>query len=100
MPLSPLNAPPRLRPRRPTGIPVGDLFTVMESWQQDSRILAAMTTILDIEAHAAAAVSAKPGLMQLLQLLRDRKVRRVEWSEKERHADPRNGGTGQGLRVP
>ncbi|EFJ44982.1 hypothetical protein VOLCADRAFT_106209 [Volvox carteri f. nagariensis] len=60
--------------RARTGIPVGDLFTVMESWGQDSRILAAMTTILQIEEQAARAVSAKPGLLQLLQLIKDHKV--------------------------
>lgn len=53
---------------------MGDLFTVMEGWAEPARILAAMTTILDIEAEAARAVSAKPGLMQLLQLLKERQV--------------------------
>ncbi|KAG2444612.1 hypothetical protein HXX76_001356 [Chlamydomonas incerta] len=60
--------------RARTGIPIGDLFTVMESWEEDSRILGSMNTILDIEADAAKAVSAKPGLMELLQLLKDRQV--------------------------
>ncbi|KXZ45261.1 hypothetical protein GPECTOR_56g357 [Gonium pectorale] len=60
--------------RQRTGIPMGDLFTVMESWDDAARIAASMSTILDIEAGAAAAVSAKPGLMQLLALLRERQV--------------------------
>ncbi|GIL87479.1 hypothetical protein Vretimale_1626 [Volvox reticuliferus] len=60
--------------RARTGIPVGDLFTVMESWDEDARIRASMTTILEIEEQAARAVSAKPGLMPLLQLLKDRQV--------------------------
>ncbi|GLC58380.1 hypothetical protein PLESTB_001352600 [Pleodorina starrii] len=60
--------------RARTGIPVGDLFTVMESWEEEPRIAASMATILQIEAQAAAAVSAKPGLMELMQLLRDKQV--------------------------
>jgi hypothetical protein len=38
--------------RQRTGIPVGDLFTVMEAWQDDGRIKAAMDVILEIEAGA------------------------------------------------
>lgn len=36
--------------RARTGIPMGDLFTVMEAWTDDARIKAAMDVILEIEA--------------------------------------------------
>ena len=47
--------------RARTGIPEGDLFTVMEAWREERRIAAAMDVILAIEAEAATRVSLKPG---------------------------------------
>ncbi|KAG2487568.1 hypothetical protein HYH03_013847 [Edaphochlamys debaryana] len=60
--------------RARTGIPMGDLFTVMEAWGEPARIAGAMDTILQIEAEAAKAVSAMPGLMPLLELIREKQV--------------------------
>ncbi|KAL6762209.1 HAD-like domain-containing protein [Haematococcus lacustris] len=59
--------------RNRTGIPVGDLFTVMESWQP-AAIQRAMTIILDIEAEAAARVTCKEGLDELLLTLKELQV--------------------------
>ncbi|KAF8065826.1 haloacid dehalogenase-like protein [Scenedesmus sp. PABB004] len=61
--------------RRRTDIPVGDLFVAMESWEEPGRIKASMDIILEIEAEAAARVSAKPGLIDLLEMLRDADVK-------------------------
>ena len=55
------------------GIPQGDLFTVLEA-STPEHIQHAMNVILEIEAEAAQRVSLKPGLLPLLQLLRERKV--------------------------
>lgn len=51
-------------------IPMGDLFTVMETWTEGSRIAKSMDIILDIEATAAAQSSAMPGLIELLSFLK------------------------------
>ena len=56
------------------GIPVGDLFTVMEAWQSDKQIADAMRVILDIEHEASSAVTMQPGLLALLALLKERQV--------------------------
>ncbi|KAL4425887.1 hypothetical protein ABPG75_009903 [Micractinium tetrahymenae] len=56
--------------RKKTGIPVGDLFTVMESWDDGDRIKRSMDTILELEAQASAALQAQPGLLELLAFLR------------------------------
>lgn len=58
-----------------TGIPVGDLFVAMESWEEPERIKRSMDIILEIEAEAAKTVSAKEGLVELLQLLKESEVR-------------------------
>eukprot|EP00887_Chlorella_sp_A99_P004575 scaffold4.g4575.t1 len=42
-------------------IPVGDLFTVMESWDSGDRIFEAMQTILDLEAEACETLQAPSG---------------------------------------
>lgn len=55
--------------RESIGIPTGDLFTVMESWTDGSRIKKSMDTILEIEAVAAAQSEAMPGLFELLSYL-------------------------------
>lgn len=47
--------------RARTDIPVGDLFTVMEAWEDQSKIKRSMDIILSIEAEAATTVSLKPG---------------------------------------
>ncbi|KAJ9518124.1 hypothetical protein QJQ45_010042 [Haematococcus lacustris] len=59
--------------RNRTGIPVGDLFTVMESWQP-AAIQRAMAIILDIEAEAATRVTCKEGLDELLLTLKELQV--------------------------
>lgn len=56
------------------GIPVGDLFVAMESWEEPENIKASMDVILEIEAEASKNISAKQGLLELLQLLADSKV--------------------------
>lgn len=52
------------------GIPVGDLFVAMESWDEPDRIKRSMDVILEIEAEAAKTVTAKAGLLELLQMLK------------------------------
>ena len=49
---------------------VGDLFTVMETWKDGSRIKQSLETILEIEAEAAALSQAMPGLHGLLDFLK------------------------------
>jgi hypothetical protein len=61
--------------RQRTGIPVGDLFTVMESWVDGARIKAAMDVILELEAQACADLQPQPGLLELLGFLRASGVR-------------------------
>jgi len=56
------------------GIPVGDLFVAMESWEEPEAIKASMDVILEIEAEASRNISAKEGLLELLQLLAGSKV--------------------------
>ena len=56
--------------RQKTGIPVGDLFTVMESWDDGDRIKRSMETILELEAQASASLEPMPGLLSLLAFLR------------------------------
>lgn len=64
----------------PAGIPVGDLFVAMESWEEPDSIKASMDVILEIEAEASKNISAKQGLLELLQLLADSKVcGRQQW---------------------
>lgn len=60
--------------RKRTGIPVGDLFVAMESWEEPDDIRASMDVILEIEAEASRNISGKEGLLELLQLLADSKV--------------------------
>ena len=52
-------------------IPEGDLFTVMETWDDGSRIMKSMDTILEIEAVAAAQSKVMPGLYELLDFLKE-----------------------------
>jgi len=85
--------------RERTEIPAGDLFTVMESWEEPSassdeednndgnassssstapsseRVRRAMDVILEIEARAAATTEPMEGLAELLRLLERRNVR-------------------------
>jgi len=56
--------------RKLTEIPKGDLFTTMEAWDDDARILKAMTTILELEADAVSTLEVMPGLVELLGYLR------------------------------
>jgi hypothetical protein len=58
----------------PLGIPVGDLFVAMESWEEAEKIAASMEVILEIEAEASRNISSKEGLLELLQLLADSQV--------------------------
>jgi hypothetical protein len=55
---------------------VGDLFVAMESWEEADAIKASMDVILEIEAQASKNISAKKGLLELLQLLADSQVGR------------------------
>ena len=57
--------------RTRTGIPYGDLFTVMEGWQRPDRIRAAFDVIHELEARALSTLQLAPGLEQLLQQLLD-----------------------------
>eukprot|EP00882_Tetradesmus_deserticola_P026609 GHRQ01029368.1.p2 GENE.GHRQ01029368.1~~GHRQ01029368.1.p2 ORF type:complete len:199 (+),score=73.62 GHRQ01029368.1:137-733(+) len=61
--------------RARTGIPVGDLFVAMESWEEPERIKQSMDVILEIEAEAAKSVQGKEGLLELLQMLRESDVK-------------------------
>lgn len=61
--------------RQRTGIPVGDLFVAMESWEEPEEVARAMGVILEIEAEASKTVSAMPGLYELLTTLRDHDVK-------------------------
>jgi hypothetical protein len=49
----------------------------MESWEEPEEIKASMDVILEIEAEASRNISAKQGLLELLQLLADSKVCRL-----------------------
>lgn len=61
--------------RAKTQIPVGDLFTVMESWDDGDRIKRSMDVILQLEAQASAALTPQPGLPELLAFLRSSGVK-------------------------
>ncbi len=50
-----------------TGIPFGDLFTVMENWRDAERVRAAMEVIHELEARALTTLQLAPGLEALLQ---------------------------------
>ena len=52
--------------RAQTGIPAGDLFTVMEEWRDASRVARAMDVILGLEAEAQRTLELQPGLEALL----------------------------------
>jgi HAD superfamily hydrolase (TIGR01549 family) len=56
--------------RNTIDVPVGDLFTVMETWTDGERIKKSMDAILEIEAVAAAQSEAMPGLLELLEYLK------------------------------
>lgn len=66
-------------PHTTPGIPVGDLFVAMESWEEPERVKASMDVILELEEAASANISAKEGLLELLGLLRDSQVRACVW---------------------
>jgi HAD superfamily hydrolase (TIGR01509 family) len=53
--------------RARTGIPYGDLFTVMEEWRDAARVAAAMDVILELEATAQRTLALQPGLEALLE---------------------------------
>ena len=53
--------------REQTGIPAGDLFTVMEEWRDSARVARAMDIILGLEAEAQRTLELQPGLEALLE---------------------------------
>lgn len=53
--------------RERTGIPAGDLFTVMEEWRDAGRVAHAMDIILGLEAEAQRTLQLQPGLQALLE---------------------------------
>ncbi|CAG9463975.1 unnamed protein product [Pedinophyceae sp. YPF-701] len=53
--------------REDVAIPEGDLFTVMESWDDEERIAKAMERILELEAEAQGTLKPMPGLEELLR---------------------------------
>lgn len=55
--------------RQSIDIPEGDLFTVMETWDDGDRIQKSMDVILEIEAVAAAQSQAMPGFYELIDFL-------------------------------
>ena len=55
--------------RKSLDIPEGDLFTVMETWDDGDRISSSMDTILEIEDVAARQSRGMPGLEELLEFL-------------------------------
>ena len=57
--------------RQRTGIPFGDLFTVMEGWQRAERVRAAFDVIHELEARALTTLQLAPGLEALLQQLEE-----------------------------
>lgn len=56
-------------------IPEGDLFTVIETWDDGNRILKSMDTILEIEDVAAKQTQGMPGVTELLAYLKDQDVK-------------------------
>jgi HAD superfamily hydrolase (TIGR01549 family) len=58
--------------RNSLDIPEGDLFTVMETWDDGDRISSSMDTILEIEDVAAAQSQGMPGLEELLLFLKEK----------------------------
>ena len=56
-------------------IPEGDLFTVIETWDDGNRILESMDTILEIEDVAAKQTQGMPGVTELLTYLKDQDVK-------------------------
>ena len=56
-------------------IPEGDLFTVMETWDDGDRISSSMDTILEIEDVAAAKSQGMPGLEELLVFLQGKRCK-------------------------
>lgn len=61
--------------RQSLDIPQGDLFTVMETWDDGDRILRSMDTILEIEDVAAGQSKGMPGLEELLLYLQEHPVK-------------------------
>jgi len=53
--------------RQRTGIPFGDLFTVMENWGDAHRVRAAMEVIHELEARAQETLELQDGLQSLLE---------------------------------
>lgn len=58
--------------RQSLDIPEGDVFTVMETWDDGDRISSSMDTILEIEDVAAGASQGMPGLEELLLFLQEK----------------------------
>ena len=56
-------------------IPEGDLFTVIETWDDGDRILESMDTILEIEDVAAKQTQGMPGVVELLAYLKEQDVK-------------------------
>lgn len=61
--------------RKSLDIPEGDLFTVMETWDDGDRIASSMDTILEIEDVAARQSRGMPGLTELLTFLKEKDVK-------------------------
>ena len=61
--------------RNSLDIPEGDLFTVIETWDDGDRILESMDTILEIEDVAAKQTEGMPGVAELLTFLKDQDVK-------------------------
>ena len=61
--------------RNSLDIPEGDLFTVIETWDDGDRILSSMDTILEIEDVAAKQTEGMPGVAELLMFLKDQDVK-------------------------
>ena len=61
--------------RESLDIPQGDLFTVMETWDDGDRILQSMDTILEIEDVAAGQSKGMAGVEELLLFLQDQPVK-------------------------
>ena len=55
--------------RERTGIPRGDLFTVMESWDDGDQIRSSMDVILELEAQARMTLEAMPSVREVLSHL-------------------------------
>ncbi len=72
--------------RQRTGIPQGDLFTVMESWDEGDRIKSAMDIIVSIETGASETISKMDGLLEVLNFVREKQVSARGYSVRSVHS--------------